>query len=358
MRKCSRLALISILFLFLSSIGAFAAGKQEADDEEKAREMEKALFMAAGAQDRVLKIGLVDCIAYALKNNSEILIKRIEPKIKESDVNIARAAFEPIFSAGYTLRSNAEESSNTLYPGVSKTRDINFNAGASGRLMTGMEYGVDFLNERYKSGLDTQSPNPYYTTEPRITITQPLFRDFGVLVNTADITVARNNKKQSQEAFRDTVMDTISKAKISFYSLMYNRQNYAIAQSSLLRARDLLEINRARYGKGLASSVDLLETETAVAQRERLLISAESNVKRSEDELKLITNLVDDPETWNAQLEFIDDKPQFKEEKADLLDSLKNAFEFRPDYKSSKIDLKNRDIKIITAKNALYPPWI
>jgi len=54
--------------LFLSSIGAFAAGKQEADDEEKAREMEKALFMAAGAQDRVLKIGLVDCIAYALKN--------------------------------------------------------------------------------------------------------------------------------------------------------------------------------------------------------------------------------------------------------------------------------------------------
>lgn len=353
MRKLLNILLVNIL-IFGYLLSANAVDKKAAD-EEKAREAEKALFMATGLQDRVLRIGLKDSVLYALKNNSEILIKRIEPKLKQDDVKIAKADFEPSFSADYTLHDNTKTSASTLYSEISKSRDIDFNAGVLGKLITGTEYEMEISTERYKSNLSTQRINPYYTTEPKITITQPLFRDFGVLVNTADITIARNNKTQSQEDFKDAVMDTISKVKISFYSYMYYIENYAIAQGSLVRAKDLLEINKVRYDKGIDSSVDLLETETAVAEREKLLISAESSLKKAEDELKLITNLVDDPETWNAKLELLDDKPQFKEEKVVLLESLQNAFRFRPDYKSAKIDLKNRNIEIAAAKNALLP---
>ncbi|MDD2752409.1 MAG: TolC family protein [Candidatus Omnitrophica bacterium] len=352
MRKLLNILLINTL-IFGPFLPAFAADKKSAD-EEKTREIEKALFMAAGAQDRVLRIGLVDCIAYALKNNSEILIKRIEPKIKEDDVRIAKADFEPTFSADYTLRDNTKASTSTLYPGTSKTRDIDFNIGASGKLITGTEYDIDFLNERYKSSVSTQSPNPYYTTEPKITITQPLFRNFGILVNKADIIVAQNNRLQSSASFKDTVMDTISKSKTAYYNYIFYLESYAIAKLSLERAQHLLEINRARYQKGLVSSVDLLETEAAAAQREKAVLAAETQMKKAEDDLKLITNLVDDPEVWNAKIELID-KPEFKVEEVDLLQSLKSAFEYRPDYYSAKIDLKSRDIKIATSKNALLP---
>jgi outer membrane protein TolC len=116
-----------------------------------------------------------------------------------------------------------------------------------------------------------------------------------------------------------------------------------------------VEINKARYEIGLVSSVDLLETETAVAQREKALLSAEANLKKAEDDLKLITNLVNDPEVWNAKVELIDAKPVFNVQKIDLVESMKNAFQYRPDYNSQKIDLKNRDIKILTAKNELLP---
>ena len=352
MRKLLYVLLINIL-IFGPLLPAFALDKK-ATDEERAREVEKAIFMAAGAQDRVLKIGLVDCIAYALKNNSEILIKRIEPKIKEGDIKIAKADFEPTFTADYTLEADSKQSSSTLYPGTSKSRDVNFNAGVSGKLITGTEYNIDFLNERYRSGLSTQSPNPYYTTEPKITVTQPLFKDFGILVNKADIIVAQNNRLQSGASFKDTVMDTISKAKTAYYNYIFHLENYAIAKLSLERAQHLLEINKARYEKGLLSSVDLLETEAATAQREKAVLTAEVQVKKAEDDLKLITNLVDDPETWNAKIELID-KPEFKVEEVDLLQSLKSAFEYRPDYYSAKIDLKSRDIKVATAKNALFP---
>jgi len=340
--------------LFCSLVSSVAAKDKFGEAEERAGEMEKALFMASGTQDKVLRIGLIDCIAYALKNNSEILIKRIEPKLKEDDVKIAKADFEPTFSADYTLHANTEKSTSTTYSGTSKSKDMDFNAGVSGKLITGTEYDIGFLNEKYKSSLATQSPNPYYAIEPKITITQPLFRDFGIMVNKADIIVAQNNRLQSGASFKDTVMDTISKAKIAYYNYIFYLENYAIAKLSLERAQHLLEINKARYQKGLISSVDLLETEAAAAQREKTVLTAEAQVRKAEDDLKLITNLVDDPEVWNAKIELID-KPAFIVEEVDLLQSLKDAFEYRPDYYSAKIDLKSRDIKIVTAKNALFP---
>jgi outer membrane protein TolC len=150
-------------------------------------------------------------------------------------------------------------------------------------------------------------------------------------------------------------MDIISKTKIAYYNYIYYLENYALLKASLERAKGLWEINKARYEKGLLSSVDLLETETAVAEREKSLLSAEASLKKAEDDLKLITNLVDNPEVWNARLELIDARIEFKEEKIDLVECLKDAFVYRPDYNSKKVDLKNRDIKIVTAENALFP---
>jgi len=349
---------VLLINLLVSSSISFAADKKNEKiiDEERQREIEKTIFMASASQDRILKIGLVDCITYALKNNSEIKIDRIEPRLKEDDVKIAKADFEPTFTADFSLHDNTEIASSSLQ-GTNKfnSQDTNLNAGVSGKLATGTEYSVEVFNERYKSDSSYQIFNPYYVAEPKITITQPLFRDFGILVNRADIIIAQNNKQVSVESFKDRVMDIISKTKISYYNYIYYLENYALLRDSLGRAKDLWETNKARFAKGLLSSVDLLETETAVLEREKALLSAEASLKKAEDDLKLITNLVDDPEVWNAKLELIDGKPEFKEEKADLLACLKDAFIYRPDYNSRKIDLKNRNIKIATAKNALLP---
>ncbi|MGE5197250.1 MAG: TolC family protein [Deltaproteobacteria bacterium] len=351
-----------VLAVLFSTLLAFSGISLAADkktgsavDEERQREIDKTLFMASATQERVLKIGLIDCITYALKNNSEIKIERIEPKLRADDVKIAKASFEPTATVAYTLHDDTEKSTSTVYPGTLKTRDTEFDAGVSGKLVTGTEYSVNLLNEGNKSSIPTQSPNPYYTSEPQIIITQPLFRDFGIIVNRADIIIAQNNKQVSAENFKDTVMDIISRTKIAYYSYIYYLENYALLKASLERAQDLLEINKARYEKGLLSSVDLLETETAMVEREKSLLTAGATLRKAEDDLKLITNLIDDPEVWNAKLELIDGSPEFKEENIDLLTCLKEAFVNRPDYNSQKIDLKSRDIRIVTAKNALLP---
>lgn len=360
-RVMQKILLLITLYFFICSPVYLLAGTTE---NKQQMSFNKEAFIKSSKQKRVLRIGLVDCIAFALKSNSEIKIKRIEPKLKEDEIKIAKADFEPTFSTDWTLDSNSKQSTLTSGADISKNRDIDFNAGISGKLITGAEYDIDFLNKKHKSNAATQRINPYYTTEPKITITQPLFRDFGILVNRADIIIAQNDKQESEEIFKSTVIEIISKTKIVYYDYIYELKNYSIAELSLQRAEDLLEINKARYAKGLVSSVDLLETETAVFRLEKVLISAESKLRKTEDELKLITNLVDDPKIWNAKIELIDEL-EFSArggfafggeiQEVNLIKSLNDAFENRADYLAAKIDLESRDIKVKTAKNALYP---
>lgn len=353
------LSIVSVaLFLSISiKAGSYLAFCQDSKDADSARsiEIEKAVFLASANQDRVLRIALVDCIFYALKNNSEILVKQIDPKLRDDDLKAARAEFEPTFNAEFSLHDDTERASSLLQGATtSHSRDIDFNTGVSGKLTPGTTYSLDVLTERYYSDSQFETINPAYSTEPRITITQPIFRGFGVLINKADILVAQNNKTQSKKLFKNTVMDVISKTKIAYNNYIFYLKNYEINGLSLERLRSLLEINKARYEKGLVSSLDILEIEAQEAQREKALLAAEAEAKRAEDELKLITNLVDDPELWNAKIELID-KPEFISENVDLLKSLENAFNFRPDYQSARIDLENRDIKIKVAQNALLP---
>ncbi|MFH0731505.1 MAG: TolC family protein [Candidatus Omnitrophota bacterium] len=349
--KMQKLFCLLAAFVFLNSQLSFAKSKAKGINETG---FDIEAYIESAKTDKVLKIGLVDCIAYALKGNSDIMIKRIEPKLKKDDVKIARAIFEPTLDADYTLKDSAKKYPSVAYPEVFENRDIDFNVSLSGKLTTGTEYDIDFINERYLSNLTTQTINPYYVSQPKVTVTQPLFKDFDIMVNRADIVIAQNNKAVSEENFKNTVMDVINKTKTDYYNYIYYLENYSIAKSSLELAQNLLEINKLRYDKGLVSSVDLLETETAAAQRQKALISAESGLKEAEDELKLVTNLFEDPELWNAGLELID-KPELKFEQVDLVESLKNAFKYRPDYISGRIDLKNKDIKIKAAKNALLP---
>lgn len=352
MRKSAFMCLLILILCQMS----FAMGQRPLRRDEEGT-FNKNAFIESAKSDKIVRIGLVDCITYALKNNSEIRIKRIEPRLREEDIRIAKSDFEPAINIDVQVSDNEEPVSNTLLSGgaaSSLTKDIDINTGIEGRLITGTKYNLDFFSKRHKTNSRYQQINPSYEMEPKITITQPLFGKYGVFINRADIVIARNNKKISEQNFKDLVMQTISDAKIAYFNYFYANKSYAIAQLSLKRAQDLLDINKTRYEKGLVSSVDLLESETAVAQREKALLAAEAELKKSEDQLKLITNLVDEPEIWNASLELADE-PDVNIYKVDLVESLQSAFKFRPDYESAKIDLKNRDINVKTSKNSVLP---
>lgn len=330
---------------------AFANGKKS---DPPAPTFNKEAFIASAEDHAVLRLGITDCIAEAFKENSEVKIKRIDPKLKADDVKIAWSEFEPSLYGGYNLRENMEKSSNLFFQGMMKERDINADAGIEGKLPTGTRYDIGLCFERYSSNSIIQTYNPAYTAEPKATITQSVLRGFGIAVNEAKISIAKNNRAMSDLEFKCTVMDIVTRTKNVYYLYFYTEESHSIAKLALERASSLLDINNARYKKGLVSSVDVLETEAAVSDREKSLIASEKALQKAEDDLKFVTNIIDDPDLWNSKVE-LSDKPQLDTSEVDLIEALVAAFDNRPDYKAAGIDLKNKDINVMVTKNGLLP---
>jgi len=312
-------------------------------------------FIASAAEKKILKIGMIDCIAMALKNNSEILVKQISPFIEAANVKIQKAVFEPDFSVDFSYEDNTEVGSTPLFtPAKSNSRTGMLNFGYDQKLVTGTQLELDFYNTRLQSNSKVQYPNPYFDSLAEITVTQPLMKGFGIIVNKADFLIAKNNKLISKQDFAEGVIKILTDVKKNYYDYQYAQEQYRAVEAALERSESLHKINQEKYAKGLASDVDLLQSEAEVARAHQALAAAENYMKSTEDNLKLITNLIDDTELWNSDIVLLD-RIGYEKEEPDLVVSINKAFKCRPDYEAAKIYLKNKDINVIFYKNGLLP---
>ncbi|MDP2913642.1 MAG: TolC family protein [Candidatus Omnitrophota bacterium] len=316
---------------------------------------DKESFLVSAQAAATLRIGMVDCVAMALKNNSDILIKKIVPQIEDSNVRIQKSRFEPNLSFDWAMEDTTDLSTTTLSGfKTTKTRTGRFDFGFDEKFVTGTELNLDFFNTRTRSNSAIQTLNPEFDSEAQVTITQPLLKGFGIIVNKADFLIAKNNRLKSAQDFRQEVIKVLTDVKKNYYDFQYTQEQYKVAQVSLKRVQNLHDINKEKYAKGLASNVDLLQSESEVARFEEALLAAEKDMKLAEDNLKFITNLVDDPGLWNANIILLDGI-SYERKDAKLIDAIILAFDHRPDYEAAKFDLKNRDISVIFYRNNMLP---
>lgn len=342
-----RLLQLSALFYIVASV-AFA-------DEMPLFNKEQ--FIETAAYETELQLGMGDCVGMALKNNSEILVKKITPLIEDENILIKRGKFDPVLFFDGSVQENFELSDRPLIsPSPSKTRTGIMNAGVAQKWTTGTVTTVELDTTRTRSNQSPlfQSFNPAFDSKARVTVVQPLLKGAGITVNKAEYLIAKNDKlKSDQDLVRD-VIKVVTETKTKYYLYQYTREQYKVAQTSLKRVQDLYTINKEKFAKGLASDIDVVEAEAEVARFEEALLAAENMMLSAEDELKYVTNLVDDPKYWNARITLLD-PVSFKQKEFDLVKCILVAFDYRPEYKTGMLDLKNRDIAIIFNRNGVLP---
>jgi outer membrane protein TolC len=346
-----------IIFAVLAYSEAASAQNTAAASAQEAAQFDKSAYIASMESRKILKIAMVDCVAMALKSNSEIRIRSISPKIEDSKVLTARGKFDPIFSLDYLMEDDTDNSDNPLFgPNPTKVRTNTINLGYDQTLISGTRLALDFDTIRTRSNYlpTVQSINPVFDTYTALTVTQPLMRGFGITVTQADFLIAKNNKLKSVQDFKAEVIKTLTDVKKAYYDFQYSQEQYKTAAVSLKRVQDLHDINKEKYAKGIASNVDLLQSESEMARFEQSVAAAEGVMKLAEDTLKYITNLVNDEDLWNADIELLGEIA-YEEKKVDIIDSLEKSFGNRPDYEAAKIELKNKDISVIYNRNGIFP---
>jgi len=310
----------------------------------------------AEESDKQIKLSLQDCVNLALKSNLSIQVQRINPNIQDVLMTMAKGNFDPSISFGPTISKSKDLAFSTSSTGtdVRTSNTSGLTLGIIDPIITGGSYGISFNSNRSNSNSIQQTLNPSYRSGLTFSITQPLLRDFGVSVNKSSITIAKNNKDISVLQLKSQLIDTMSSVQNYYWELVFAIENLKVQQLALKQAQDLLIINQKFKENGKATISDILQAEAAVASREADVISATDAIKDTEENLKRITNIIQDETLWNATIQPTD-TPSFEEVKADLEEGIATALKDRPEYNQAKIDISNSDISIMVAKNQTLP---
>jgi outer membrane protein TolC len=321
--------------------------------------------------ERVLELSLEDTIQLALQNNLDIERERFSPPIARTEVEKARASFDPIVGLTTNLsqtkslpltRTGLQEDPSGVNIGgeplVPFSKQWEVTPGLRQKVITGANYELRFVNTRENLapfGSIRRIIDPRFESRLELTFTQPLLRDFGISVNVATIRQAQNTELIAVQQVLQTILDTIFTVQQSYWGLVFSLQDLAVKRESQKLAEDFLAENKMRVELGTLAPIELVQAQTRVKTREGDVITAESAVREAEDRLKEVLNLPETLGTWDLRVRPTETPPFVPiasipvEEKVDL------ALKSRPDYMQSQLDIASREIARDFARNQRLP---
>jgi len=304
---------------------------------------------------QVMVLSLKESILLGLKNNLDIAIEGFNPKIRDADVTVAKAVFDPAaFAEIFFSKSKLQNRSALSTNPVTDNEDIFGAGGIRQFLPTGANYEVRYGTNR--NNTDTsflQVLNPAYLNDLALTLTQPLLKNFGVDVNRTAIKIAQNDREISGDRLRARVMDVVTQVQTQYWDLVFSLEDLKVAQRSLGLAKELSQLNRARVRAGVAAPVEVIQAETDVAAREAGVTLAVKQLRDAEDRLKVTLNIPAQGD-WGGPI-LPADPARFDPVSVDLPGGIADALQNRPEYRAAKVDLASRELNLRFTRNQLLP---
>ncbi len=294
------------------------------------------------------------CIERALEHNLDLRIERLNPRRTRWNILREQAAFEPALTASATYQDSSEpldpERNQATGVSDSETETLRLRTGLEGTLPSGTAYRLDAFNNRSEG---TFAPDTVHVGNVALTLTQPLLRDFWFGPNTASLRVARKDRQVALETFAAQVIDIVTATENAYYELVFAIEDHQARQQDLAEAEALLADNRKRLEVGVLSSLDVVQAEAGVAEREEAVIITARAIRDRENDLK---RLISDNLLEFRGVRFLPEpNPPVAPVVLDVDSSLLTALELRPEYRRARHEIERRGIEVAFNRNQLWP---
>jgi outer membrane protein TolC len=314
-----------------------------------------------------LQLSLKESIMLALENNLDVKVDKLNKDVRLTDIIFEMAKFDPTLGANFNHGQRAFPLNSTIDPitfqeteatPLSQVSVQDFGVDVQQHLQTGTDVRVGIDNTR--TDLLFFDPKPgeridaEYRSDLRLTIAQPLLRNFGIDINKTFINVARNNMAIEEHVFEDGLMQLVEDVTEAYWNLVLSIELLRVEHEALRAAQSLLDNNRARVEVGVLPSIEVLVAEADVASREEDVLVAAQSIEDREDELRRLLNLPNVPLVEKLTVTPMD-APKLTTKQISLKEALETAFMRRPDMQQRKRDLTNRGLQTSYAKNQLLP---
>jgi outer membrane protein len=304
------------------------------------------------ATNQTKSLTLRECIDRALENNLEIKSQRIDPAIGTWGVVGAQGVYDPLLAGGINYQDSVTPFEfGTLTDQVTDKR-VQSTTSLTGLLPSGATYDFSTATTRQPANFLNIS-NFLYTGTAGVSLSQPLLKNFGFGINSANIRIARESQSVALQTFIQLVMSKINDVSTAYYELIFAIENHKSALETRALAQQLLDENRKREQVGTMSPLDVIQAEAGVAESEQTVITTDRAIKDNENTLKrLICQRV--TELRGVSLVPVD-YPLVQMVAIDVDFSTETALEKRADYLSLKHALEKQNISVQFTRNQLWP---
>ena len=296
-------------------------------------------------------LSLRQSVEVALDRNPDLIIEKIRVEVARQKIEEEKGDYDPAWTLRglYGRRDNVQAS--RFFPsGVFIEDDQTQEIGFGGRTYTGASYDLNLVFQRLKSTSNTQTLSPRYSANFEFSVTQPLFRDFGIDVNMTRIRVAQKGEEIAEQDLALGVSKLIQQVVEAYWNFVFLQEDFEVKKASLEFAKSLLMQTEDLLRAGRVTRVSVLEARAGVADREEAVIVSENEVMKAEDRLKLLLY---------ADLDSVRLRPMgslsFEAVDLDLQRSLDLAFKQRPEILRLQRVMEQRKLDTKFAFNQTLP---
>ncbi|MEM1444887.1 MAG: TolC family protein [Planctomycetota bacterium] len=297
-------------------------------------------------------------IRLAVANNLDLRTARITPLIGDQQLIQADSAFDATLFAGAQWNDQDTPGPDSgAVPGLSGDRQsetLTLNTGIRQPLKaTGGVVQLETTLNRFNDDPSVQGVAPFYDADLLLTLNQPLLRNFGRTVATAQIELAENARDAAVSELRASTINLVDAVVQAYWQVLFARQQLLI-QANLLertiedrdRIKDRLEFD--------ASQVQFTEANSFVELRRSDLLRARQAWRGASDQLKRLINAEDLPLT-DETLIVPADTPLDAPLSFSLLDAVTTALQERPDLRAAEFAIDDALIRQRVADNNKLP---
>jgi outer membrane protein len=318
-----------------------------------------ASLTAMAQQDGGLPLAINDVIRLMLENNLDIGVNRFSPLTSQYLIDTLFGRFEPTLTLSGNVSRSTTPSGSQLDGASSNSRLTGFYSAAfSQTLKTGSAYSVRFQVNRSSTNSAFSTVNPSYNGSVVYSFQQPLLRNFGRVINTNQIRIARNNLNISEIQFEQQVMDLVTQAQNLYWDLVFAREDIKVQQESLQLAQRTLGDNQKQVEIGTLAPIEVVQAESEVASRREGLVLANYSQTRLEDNVKRLISRVPDPALVLLSLNPTDNvRDRGGDQIVPVAEAIRLALLNRPEMRQLTIQVQNNDFDLEFARNQLLPQF-
>ncbi|MEM8781994.1 MAG: TolC family protein [Planctomycetota bacterium] len=297
-------------------------------------------------------------IRLAIENNLDLQTARLTPRIGAQQFFEADAAFDAtfFFDALYTDEEQPGPDTAAVIglSGDVKSETLVLNTGIRQPLrQTNGLVTLETTLQRLDDDPSAAGVAPFYLADVLLQLNQPLLRNFGQDVATAQIQLTANARDAAVQDLRNSTINLVDAVVEAYWDVLLARQQLLIQTVLLERTiedRDRIE-DRLEFD---ASQVQFTEANCFVSLRRRDTIRAHRAWRTASDQLKRLLNASDLPLTGETLI-IPADEPLDTPLSFSLLDSVTTALNERPDLQAALFDIDDALIRKRVADNGKLP---